>query len=231
MMLFNFKTSKKHIKKFEHKLAELLPDEFFVFKKIANEPNLNYSISFTQEPKGIIVQHGYTQEFFNKYVAPNRKNFNLKGVYIRNKKSGDYEQLTLDFYQNSLNRIVIDKPEEFHKLYDINSLKIRELEAEYYNIDNPDIEIVNRILIKLSQRQKEFLEIDDTFEIKYDNNLYYPILNMEDGNYIAVDQKGIVYRLNHDHDNQIKKIADRPGDFFKIYNGDKNILNRIMDEK
>jgi len=53
---------------------------------------------------------------------------------------------------------------------------------------------------------------------------------MEDGNYIAIDKNGKIFRLNHDHKEMIKLIADKPTDFFNIYNGKKSELDNIMYE-
>ncbi|WP_378178523.1 hypothetical protein [Aquimarina sp. SS2-1] len=65
-----------------------------------------------------------------------------------------------------------------------------------------------------------------SFEIEFNEKLFYTILDMEDGNYIAVDKKGKVYRLNHDHKERVKLIANKPADFFKIYNGQKSELQK-----
>ena len=74
------------------------------------------------------------------------------------------------------------------------------------------------------------MELEYTFEIELDEKLFYTILDMEDGNYVAVDKKGKVYRLNHDHIEKVKLIADKPTDFFNIYNGEKSELENMMNE-
>jgi hypothetical protein len=97
-------------------------------------------------------------------------------------------------------------------------------------MENPDQKTAEKILKSLTKEQIELLELDYTFEIEFDEKLFYTILDMEDGNYIAVDKKGKVYRLNHDHKEMVKLIADKPTEFFKIYNGEKSELENIMYE-
>lgn len=53
---------------------------------------------------------------------------------------------------------------------------------------------------------------------------------MEDGNYVAVDKKGKVYRLNHDHEERVKLIANKPTDIFNICSGQKSQLKNIIYE-
>jgi hypothetical protein len=54
---------------------------------------------------------------------------------------------------------------------------------------------------------------------------------MENGNYIAVDKTENVYRLNHDHTEKVKKIANNIEDFFDLYNGNKSNLIELMYEQ
>jgi hypothetical protein len=74
------------------------------------------------------------------------------------------------------------------------------------------------------------LDIENAFEIEIDGRLFYTILDMEDGNYMAIDKEGKIYRLNHDHKQRVKKIAENPIEFFKIYNGQKSELENTMNE-
>jgi len=97
-------------------------------------------------------------------------------------------------------------------------------------MENPDQKTTENILKSLSKEQIDLLELDYTFEIEFDDKLFYTILDMEDGNYVAVDKKGKVYRLNHDHEERVKLIADKPIDLFKIYSGRKSELEKMMYE-
>lgn len=57
-------------------------------------------------------------------------------------------------------------------------------------MENPDQKTTEKMLKSLTKNQIELLELDFTFEIVFRDKLFYTILDMEDGNYIAVDKKG-----------------------------------------
>lgn len=70
----------------------------------------------------------------------------------------------------------------------------------------------------------QLLDLEDAFKIEIDEKFYYPILDLESGNYIAVNKKGKVYRLNHDHSEIVKEIFKNPQDFLNSYKGVKSDL-------
>ncbi|WP_100616148.1 hypothetical protein [Confluentibacter citreus] len=230
MSIFNFKTSTKNIKEFQQKLAESLPAEFSAYKNIVKEHASYYSIVFSHKPEGITIMYGYPPDFYKKYHNEDRKHFKLFGVYIKRKQNDEYVEMPMTFAHGNLQKIIVNNPTKFHKIFDFNSIELRDIKTENIKIENPDLKIILKILESLSKNQLSMLDLDDSFELEYEEKLYYPILNMEDGNYIAVDKKGKVYRLNHDHYTQIRKIAENPIQFFQLYNGQKSDLENIMNK-
>ena len=116
----------------------------------------------------------------------------------------------------------IKDPEYFHKEFDLNKIRLNEVKLEYLKIENPDQKVAERALKNLTTEQIGLLELDDAFEIEIDKKLFYTILDMDDGNYIVVDKKGKIYRLNHDHEKMLTLIADSSVQFFDIYDGEKS---------
>ena len=76
----------------------------------------------------------------------------------------------------------------------------------------------------LSKKQQSKLEMEDSFEIELEGKKYFTILDMEDGNYIAIDEEKKVYRLHHDSYEQSKMLAPTIKDFLDTYDGDKSTL-------
>ena len=97
-------------------------------------------------------------------------------------------------------------------------------------MENPDQKTAEKILKSLTKEQIALLELEHTFEIELEDKQFFTILDMEDGNYIAVNKQGKVYRLNHEHKERAQLIADSPIDFFNIYNGHKIELEILMNE-
>lgn len=229
MSIFNRKTNKKHVEQFCLKIAELLEPEIPQIKTAIGLSKI-YGINFIHEPEGIYISRGYNPTDFEIINRNHKTCFNLTGVSVLNKKTNLFEPVKLYFQSDGLTRIEINNPEYFHKTFDLNQIEKGEIEIEHLELENPDQKTAVKILKSLSKEQIELLELDYTFEIEFDEKLFYTILDMEDGNYVAVDKTGKVYRLNHDHAEKVKLIADKPIDFFKIYKGQKSELEEIMNE-
>lgn len=229
MNIFNRNIKKKHIEQFELKIAGLLKNEFPQFRKVIDISKL-YGISFTHHPNGIYISRGYNPDTYNEIQKNHRTHFNLIGISAFHLEGQSYLPLKLNYSFDSLTRIEIDEPQKFHKNFDLDNLQIGKIEIEELPNENPDKETVEKILKTLTKEQKESLELEDAFEIEFDDKLFYTILDMKDGNYVAVDKSGNVYRLNHDHEDRIRKIASKPADFFNFYHGDKTELEQIMEK-
>ncbi|MEO8238953.1 MAG: hypothetical protein ABI576_12660 [Flavobacterium sp.] len=229
MNIFNFYTSKKHLKQFEIKIAELLNNEFPEFKKVIEISNV-YSIYFTVKPQGIYLNRSYSPKVFEEIKRNHNTSFHLNGILVFEKKSKKHIPLKLHYFHNSLTSINIDEPKKFHRNFDLNNIKVEEIEIKHLKLQNPDKEIVLKVLKNIDEEKLSLLDIENTFEIEIDEKLLYTILDMEDGNYIAIDKQGKFYRLNHDNKERVKKIAGNPIEFFKIYSGQKSELEDIMNE-
>ncbi|WP_140509294.1 hypothetical protein [Flavobacterium pectinovorum] len=211
------------------KIAELLNNEFPEFKKVIEISNLS-GIHFTVKPQGIYLNRSYSPKVFEEIRRNHNTSFHLNGILVFEKKSKKHIPLKLHYFHNSLTSINIDDPKNFHRNFDLNNIKIEEIEIGYLKIQNSDKEIVLKVLKNSNEEKLNLLDVENAFEIEIDEKLFYTILDMEDGNYIAVDKQGKVYRLNHDHKERVIKIAENPNDFFKIYNGQKSELENIMNE-
>ncbi|GAB5566123.1 MAG: hypothetical protein Wins2KO_31860 [Winogradskyella sp.] len=187
-------------------------------------------IYFAHKPKGISVLHSYSQKDFAEINRNHKSSFILNGISVWNKESKSFEEISLSYLNNTISWFAVQNPERFHKIFDLNQLKKGQIKLEPKEMQNPDKEKVEKLLKSLSKEQLGLLELEHTFEMKLDEKLFYPILNMEDGNYIAVDTKAKIYRLNHDHEEEVRLIAKNPTDFFEIYNGQKSELEKIMYE-
>ena len=189
-----------------------------------------YGINFVYNPKGIYVSRGYTPKNFEIINRNHKTSFNLTGISVFNKKENIYKPIKLYYQSDELTQIEIENPEYFHRTFDLNQIKKWEIKLEHLKMENPDKKIAEKILKNLTAEQIKSLELNYTFEIELNEKLFYTILDMEDGNYIAVDKKGKIYRLNHDHEERVKLIANEPTEFFETYKGKKSELENIMNE-
>lgn len=229
MNIFNRKIKQKQIEQFELKIAELLESELPVLKNTIGISRLA-GISFMQKPNAIFIFRSYNQKAFEEIKRNHKTYFNLIGISALNRKTQKQEPLKLNYQNDALTKIEIDNPEYFHKTFNLNQIQKNEIKIENLKIENTERKIAEKLLKTLSKEQIELLELEFTFEIELEGKLFYTILDMEDGNYFAVDKNGKIYRLNHDHNERVKLISNKPIDFFKIYNGRKSDLESIMNE-
>ncbi|WP_298518863.1 hypothetical protein [uncultured Kordia sp.] len=227
MSIFYQKTKKRHIEQFRLQVAELLASEMPELKTVIGLSEI-FGISFMQNPKSIYIATKYNSEDF-KIINRNHKTcFNLTGISVFHKKEQRYQPIKLYYQSDALTKIEVDTPEYFHKIYDLTQILKENIELEHLPRENPDQAIVEKILKPLTPEQRNLLELADSFEIELDDQLFYTILDMEDGNYVAVNKKGNVFRLIHDHEEPVKLVANSPIDFFKIYDGQKSELDKIL---
>lgn len=73
------------------------------------------------------------------------------------------------------------------------------------------------------------LELDDTFEIELNGETYYTLIDMEDGNYIALDNNRKVFRLHHDSYEPAREIYPSIEAFLHVYNGEKESMTHLFD--
>jgi hypothetical protein len=229
MSIFNRKLKQRHIEQFELKVAELLDTELPELKKAIGISRFA-GISFMQKPNAVFILRSYNPKAYEEINRNHKSFFNLTGISVWNRKTENYESLKLNYQNDTLTKIEIENPEYFHKTFDLNQIQKSQIKLEHLKMENTDQKIVEKALKNLTKEQLKLLELDYTFEIELDEKLFYTILDMEDGNYVAVDKKGKIYRLNHDHEERVKLISNKSTDFFKIYNGKKDELENIMNE-
>ena len=229
MEIFRRKIQKKHISRFEILLAEKLENEFPEIL-IATKLPQQLKLHFPKNPPGIYISRIYDNSTFKILNKNHRTYFHLNGISVYNKKERKFIALRLWFQYNRLTNISVDNPTRFHINFDLEKIRIENLSRENLEITNPDKKFVLEALKTLSKEDLELLELDSTFEIDFDNKVYYPIIDMEDGNSIATDKNGRIYRLNHEnHKEPIKLIFKKPQNFIDRFQGKKENLEDIMD--
>ncbi|WP_298236721.1 hypothetical protein [uncultured Algibacter sp.] len=229
MKIFNRKIKREHIKEFEANLIKLLGEDIPNLERASQILNI-YSYGFSKEPQAIIIVRSSSEDNYPEIKKNHNNSFKLTGISVWNCKTKHYQPIKLKYQNDVLTQIEIENPEYFHKTFDLNQIQKSAIKLEHLKMENPDQKIAEKALKTLTKEQLKLLELDYAFEIELDEKLFYTILDMEDGNYVAVDQKGKIYRLNHDHEERVKLIANKPTDFFEIYNGQKSELEKIMYE-
>ncbi len=220
---------KKDVLSFENNLIDILAPHF---PDLA-ENHKHWPLSYVRlHENGEKMFELFHQTKDNAYFEKNRtrlnKHFKINGLELIHKQSKKYRPFQLTIYSNNIHFIHLPFEKNYTKEFDLTSIRVNNLTTEVLNFENPNEKTLKRVLKELTDEQLKLLEIEDSFEIDLNGQFYYTILDMEDGNYIAVDKKGKVYRLIHDHENPARKIATSVQELLITYSGNKKELVRYM---
>lgn len=88
---------------------------------------------------------------------------------------------------------------------------------------------VKDLIGNISNQDAARLELEDSFEIELNGEVYHTLLDMEDGNYIAIDKDRRVFRLHHDSYEPVKEIYPSVEAFLQNFDGDKESMAYLFD--
>jgi hypothetical protein len=231
-MIFNFinaRRLKKDIQTLEENIVLLLANDFPEMAE--NYLHWIFGTAGQLADRTIYILHQSTDNF---YYERNRKkhkqHFFLIGVELLNKQTGTYIPIRLTISNNLIQNISLPFNTTLRNEYELSQLSINNLHKEDFILKNTDEIKLKKILSNVSEEQKMLLEIEDTIEIELDEKYYYTIMDMENGNYIAVNKMGNVFRLIHDHEEPAKKIFQNVQKLMEAYSGDKYELQKYLEQ-
>ena len=188
---------------FFRKIIELLPTRYHYF---LDQLNKDFLISF--KPNDLNFKDWYSIQLNAKlekdYGRPRLGYFQLQNIFIYNKKSEKKEKIIISFLEGIFIGFFmeyIDFENYILNEYDTSNLKVKHFKNE------KDKEAFMEIIKGISKVKLSDLEIDDTFKIELPEGVFYTIKNLQDGNYLAVNNIGEVYELLHDPYRIIKKAS------------------------
>jgi hypothetical protein len=186
---------------FFKEIIKLLPTRYhYILKQL----NSDFLISF--KPNDLNFKDWYSVQLNAKlektYSNPKLGYFQLQNIYIFNKRSQKQEQIILSFLEGLfIGFFIEDITFENYELGQYNTSSLRE---KHFKNDSDQKELL-KIIGKINDQQKSKLDIENTFKIEIPEGDFYTIKDLGDGNYLAVDEHGVVYELLHDPYSIVKK--------------------------
>lgn len=218
---------KKDVTELEQAVLEQLSTDF---PDVA-ENHQHWSLAnfiLSTNPTQIQLLHQTTEIEYEKLNKKrHNKNFRVDGLQIKSKKDGKLHDLPVMIYSNIIQFIELDFRELIRTDFEIGSVTKSKLTTTELQLNNPDLKTVNKILKNEPEEVRSRFELEDTFEIELDEKLYYTILDMEDGNYLAVNKDGSVFRLLYDHEEPAKKVSSNISELH--FSGNKNELENLFE--
>ncbi|WP_454047541.1 hypothetical protein [Chryseobacterium sp. Marseille-Q8038] len=198
----NFFTEKEVF--FFREIIKFLPIRYhYILKQI----NTEFLISF--KPNDLNFKDWYSVQLNANLEKEYNKSklgyFQLQNILIFNKKSGKKEKIVLSFLEGLFIGFFLEDIK--FENYILNEYDTSNLREKHFKNDNDKVELLE-IIGKLDKQKEAKFDIEDTFKIELPEGDFYTIKNLKDGNYLAVDKKGIVYELIHDPYSVIKKAEN-----------------------
>ena len=220
--------NRKAAKRFREKLLECLKPKFPELHENHKHWDTHYlnvtpfaTAFFYLGAKG----HG---DHIQRNWTRNDTHFILKGLKIKRTDGLEVVPFEVHVDGNLISSIKI-AGDRLYKAYDLETIDVSEMVQENIVFKNDEKKKLLAIIGHVPAEQLALLEVEDTLKIDLNGQKFFTILNMEDGNYIAVDKKARVFRLHHDSYEEVKSIAPSITDFLASYNGDKETLAYLFD--
>ena len=133
----------------------------------------------------------FNTDLLNKFEDKAGRSFALKGVKILNKKNQIYEEIVFEIAYGILVGFYLQVDKEFEpdfsnidvKMWWIKDFENHEFEEIKHLFKNDDLKLINP---------------NDVYQIELHDRKFYHLKDTEDGNFIGIDDKGVLYKITHD---------------------------------
>ena len=133
----------------------------------------------------------------------------IKDIFIWNKTKNKQEPIELDVMQGMLAGYKLTA-----KVSDLDLNKIDVSKIKEQNFNNQDKEELDKIIGNIDEKIIPLLSLNSSFKIDIPEGTFYVIKDLNNGDYISIDQNGSVYKMTHDP-YEIKCIYKKKEDFFE----------------
>jgi len=178
--------------------------ELLLLKKVITNLPKQYLILVRQLDDGLIrrvlrdasdipgyVSFGFNFDVYKKYYNENKKSYKLTSIKV-------YDNLTSTFLDYAIyvsSGVIIGYSFEGDKKSKIDFTRINASGFRTEIIGESDY---NRIADMLNEEEKTTLNSSDVYSVYVNNKEYFHIKDLEDGDFIGIDNKKLVYKITHD---------------------------------
>jgi hypothetical protein len=148
---------------------------------------------------------GINNDVWQKIADKKKANFLVKNIFFSSRVG---EKVTVELYTTEGLIIGFGTSDHIENI-DFSSIDISNIWEKYFL--NDDYSKISHLFEPLTNEQQSKLNmVKNTFQIDINGIIYYPIHDIEDGNYIAIDTGGVVYKITHDPFQVIQIFASIP---------------------
>ena len=167
-----------------------LPEEFSsLINQIDDELFRGVLINVSDIPD--YVAFTFNNEVLKKYDDENGRNFKLTDITVYDDTSSVFLPLEIYISSGTINGYSLGKVKK-HKI-DTNKIDVSSFQVEFLDVSDYD-----RIKDIFSEDERKLLVPSEIYSIILDDRELFHIRDLEDGDFIGIDKKKIVYKVTHD---------------------------------
>lgn len=188
-------------------VAEKLPQKYFFIKK---QIETGFILDILPNPllKGNWKRFRFDKEQYESFKDVNI-NYMLTGIKILDIDDNTYKNVKIDIAEGIIIGYSIDSTKGNLKF---DSIILKNFKEEDFL--NPDREKLLEIIGNVDDVILGMLDVNDTFKIELDGNNFYVLKDLEDGNYLSIDENNVIYGMIHDS-YEIEKLFNDEISFFE----------------
>ena len=171
-------------------ILAILPDQFKFLKDQVNDGlilGLRRSDSVIPNYYKVV----FNVDILNKYEDKDKGYFRLTGPEVLDLNSNKYSKVDIYFYSNILQGFSTPMIKEIRP--EVQNIRLR----SYYlqSLESDDYERSKTFLDKAALPK---INPNDVYEITLNGKTYYHLKDLEDGDFIGIDEEKRVYKITHD---------------------------------
>lgn len=227
--MFNFFDKKKLISKKDYEflraIVEALPSKYsYLVSQVSEEFILDKKVNPLGD-KGTYTL-SLNAELETKYSNKSLPQlFIVKDIGIWNRVKSSFEQIELHILEGMLAGFRVNA--RYSEL-DFDRIATSKIKEKHFK--NEEKEFLKTLIGNVSKDVLSQLDIESTFKIELEEGDFYVIKDLEDGNYLSMNEKGAVYGMIHDP-YEVEKLFDTKESFFEALKSGEFNISEYYDKK
>lgn len=135
----------------------------------------------------------YRDDVFRKYEKGKAASFKINDVKVYDKKTSKFLSFEIYFGFDVINGYALHGSKK-PKL-DFNRIDVSNFKTVFLDQDTPDFIQIKKLL---NMEELKLVNPSEVYSVEIDGKEYFHLLDLEDGDFIGMDDKKMVYKITHD---------------------------------
>ena len=152
----------------------------------------------------------YDPNLYERFYRAKGRNYKFSNIIVRDLFSNEYLPVSIYISYDVINGYSIDKNVSKYK-FDISDIKAKLVHKIFIGEDN------SHVLYLLTANERDLVIESDIYSTLLDSRAYYHLKELEDGDFVGIDEQNNLYKITHDP--------------FEINMIDRNLLIDLLEGK